>query len=237
MTPAQHSVLVADDDPDIRDLVVFKLEQAGFNVRAVGDGNAALEVLKDTAPDLVVLDVMMPGLSGLDVLRQIRAEQRLDPVKVLLLTARARDTDVDDGYNTGADDYVTKPFRLAELLARVRALLRRTHGEPVDEDELHAQDVRVDVAAHRAFQSDRELHLTAKEFDLLRVLLREQGKVVSREQLMREVWATHWYGSTKTLDMHVSVLRRKLGDDVTSPRFITTVRGVGFRFERPTDQG
>ncbi|MDO5368486.1 response regulator transcription factor [Kocuria sp.] len=125
MTPAQHSVLVADDDPDIRDLVVFKLEQAGFNVRAVGDGNAALEVLKDTAPDLVVLDVMMPGLSGLDVLRQIRAEQRLDPVKVLLLTARARDTDVDDGYNTGADDYVTKPFSPRELLHRVNTLLGR----------------------------------------------------------------------------------------------------------------
>ena len=125
MTPAQHSVLVADDDPDIRDLVVFKLEQAGFSVRAVADGNAALEVLEATTPDLVVLDVMMPGLSGLDVLRQIRAEQRLESVKVLLLTARARDTDVDDGYNTGADEYVTKPFSPRELLHRVNTLLGR----------------------------------------------------------------------------------------------------------------
>ncbi|MEX5273973.1 response regulator [Kocuria sp. CPCC 205235] len=125
MTPAQPSILVADDDPDIRELVFFKLEQAGFDVHSVADGNAALEVLTDSTPDLVVLDVMMPGLSGLDVLRQIRAEQRLETVKVLLLTARARDTDVDDGYTTGADDYVTKPFSPRELLHRVNTLLGR----------------------------------------------------------------------------------------------------------------
>ncbi|KHE73451.1 histidine kinase [Kocuria marina] len=125
MTSAQPSILVADDDPDIRDLVVFKLEQAGFAVRAVVDGSAALTALEDLTPDLVVLDVMMPGLSGLDVLRQIRTMDRLDGVKVLLLTARARDTDVDDGYNTGADDYVTKPFSPRELLHRVNSMLGR----------------------------------------------------------------------------------------------------------------
>ena len=125
MTSAQPSILVADDDPDIRDLVVFKLEQAGFAVRAVADGSAALTALEDLTPDVVVLDVMMPGLSGLDVLRQIRTMDRLDGVKVLLLTARARDTDVDDGYNTGADDYVTKPFSPRELLHRVNSMLGR----------------------------------------------------------------------------------------------------------------
>lgn len=125
MTSAQPSILVADDDPDIRDLVVFKLEQAGFEVRAVADGSAALTALEDLTPDLVVLDVMMPGLSGLDVLRQIRTMDRLHGVKVLLLTARARDTDVDDGYNTGADDYVTKPFSPRELLHRVNSMLGR----------------------------------------------------------------------------------------------------------------
>ncbi len=125
VTSAQPSILVADDDPDIRDLVVFKLEQAGFAVRAVADGSAALTALEDLTPDLVVLDVMMPGLSGLDVLRQIRTMDRLDGVKVLLLTARARDTDVDDGYNTGADDYVTKPFSPRELLHRVNSMLGR----------------------------------------------------------------------------------------------------------------
>ena len=183
-----------------------------------------------SGPDLVVLDLGLPRMDGLEVCRKLRADGRTAPI--LMLTARADEVDTVVGLDAGADDYVTKPFRLAELLARVRALLRRTTPGGARQD-----GVRIDPQARRAFVGEEEMQLTAKEFDLLRVLLREQGKVVSREQLMREVWATHWYGSTKTLDMHVSVLRRKLGDDVTSPRFITTVRGVGFRFERPTDQG
>ncbi|KGM00938.1 chemotaxis protein CheY [Cellulomonas cellasea DSM 20118] len=177
----------------------------------------------------MVLDLGLPDMDGLDVARAIRNLGLTTPV--LVLTARADEVDLVVGLDAGADDYVTKPFRLAELLARVRALLRRTVGDPADEDELHAQNVRVDVAAHRAFQGERELHLTAKEFDLLRVLVAAAGTVVARETLMREVWGSDPSGSTKTLDMHVSWLRRKLGDDANSPRYITTVRGMGFRFE------
>ncbi len=148
---------------------------------------------------------------------------------VLILTARADEVDTVVGLDAGADDYVTKPFRLAELLARVRALLRRgtTAEAPGTVGE-----VRVDAEARRAWHGDVELDLTTKEFDLLWILLRDAGKVVTREQIMREVWDAKWWTSTKTLDMHISWLRRKLGDDAHHPRFITTVRGVGFRFER-----
>jgi DNA-binding response OmpR family regulator len=168
-------------------------------------------------------------MDGLDVARQVRKAGLTTPI--LILTARADEVDMVVGLDAGADDYVTKPFRLAELLARVRALLRRTNSEEI-EGELMAQDVRVDVGAHRAFVGDRELQLTAKEFDLLRVLVRDAGNVVERDVLMREVWGSDPTGSTKTLDMHVSWLRRKLGDDASDPHYITTVRGMGFRFEK-----
>ena len=173
-----------------------------------------------------MLDIGLPELDGLEVCRRVRAEGHSVPV--LILTARADEVDTVVGLDAGADDYVTKPFRLAELLARVRALLRR--GTAESPGAVHG--VRVDAEARRAWHGDVELDLTTKEFDLLWILLRDAGKVVTREQIMREVWDAKWWTSTKTLDMHISWLRRKLGDDAHNPRFITTVRGVGFRFER-----
>ena len=167
----------------------------------------------------------LPQVDGLEVCRRLRSEGQSVPV--LILTARADEVDTVIGLDAGADDYVTKPFRLAELLARVRALLRRGTAETST-----VQGVRVDPDARRAWIGDTELELTTKEFDLLCVLVNDAGKVVTREQIMREVWDSKWWGSTKTLDMHISWLRRKLGDDAHSPRYITTVRGVGFRFER-----
>lgn len=196
-------------------------------MRPHGTGRGALDNAEGV--DLVVLDLGLPDIDGLDVARTLRAAG--SSVPILILTARTDEVDMVVGLDAGADDYVTKPFRLAELLARVRALLRRAGGELTDEDELVAQDVRVDVGAHRAFQGTRELHLTAKEFELLRVLVRDAGSVVERDVIMREVWGSDPTGSTKTLDMHVSWLRRKLGDDATSPHYISTVRGLGFRFE------
>ncbi|MGP7960370.1 response regulator transcription factor [Sanguibacter sp. A247] len=221
------NVLLAEDDPAISEPLARALTREGYHVIVQGTGQGALASAADV--DLVVLDLGLPDMDGLDVARAIRAQGLTTPV--LVLTARADEVDLVVGLDAGADDYVTKPFRLAELLARVRALLRRTHGEVEAEDEIRAQDVRVDVAAHRAFQSDRELHLTTKEFDLLRVLVANVGTVVVRDTLMREVWGSELVGSTKTLDMHVSWLRRKLGDDANSPRYISTVRGMGFRFE------
>jgi DNA-binding response OmpR family regulator len=223
-------VLLAEDDPAIAEPLARALGREGYDVVVRGDGLGALESAADGV-DLVVLDLGLPDIDGLDVCRRLRSEGVTAPV--LVLTARADEVDTVVGLDAGADDYVTKPFRLAELLARVRALLRRGGTEATSEIDISTiQGVKVDVASRRAWLGDSELQLTAKEFDLLRVLLRDAGSVVTREQLMREVWDTQWWSSTKTLDMHVSWLRRKLGDDATNPRFISTVRGVGFRFER-----
>ena len=223
-------VLLAEDDPAIAEPLARALGREGYDVEVRGTGQGALEAAADGV-DLVVLDLGLPDLDGLDVCRRLRSEGVTAPV--LVLTARADEVDTVVGLDAGADDYVTKPFRLAELLARVRALLRRGGADGAAETAVASvRGVRLDPSSRRAWAGDEELQLTAKEFDLLRVLLRDAGSVVTREQLMREVWDTEWWSSTKTLDMHVSWLRRKLGDDAANPRFITTVRGVGFRFER-----
>ena len=219
------SVLLAEDDPSISEPLARALRREGYEVGVAADGPATLEAAQAGGIDLIVLDIGLPRLDGLEVCRRIRSTGQTVPV--LILTARADEVDTVIGLDAGADDYVTKPFRLAELLARVRALLRR--GAP---ETRVVQGVRVDADARRAWLGDEEIELTSKEFDLLAVLVNEAGKVVTREQIMREVWDSKWWGSTKTLDMHVSWLRRKLGDDAHSPRYITTVRGVGFRFER-----
>ena len=213
------SVLLAEDDLSISDPLARALRREGYDVDVSADGPSTLEAAMAGGLDLIVLDIGLPQVDGLEVCRRLRSEGQSVPV--LILTARADEVDTVIGLDAGADDYVTKPFRLAELLARVRALLRRGTAETST-----VQGVRVDPDARRAWIGDTELELTTKE------LVNDAGKVVTREQIMREVWDSKWWGSTKTLDMHISWLRRKLGDDAHSPRYITTVRGVGFRFER-----
>ena len=219
------SVLLAEDDPAISEPLARALRREGYEVGVAADGPGTLEAARAGGIDLIVLDIGLPRIDGLEVCRRIRSAGQSVPV--LILTARADEVDTVIGLDAGADDYVTKPFRLAELLARVRALLRRGASETKV-----VQGVRIDSDARRAWLADDEIELTSKEFDLLALLVAEAGKVVTREQIMRQVWDSKWWGSTKTLDMHVSWLRRKLGDDAHSPQFITTVRGVGFRFER-----
>ncbi|MBK9475271.1 MAG: response regulator transcription factor [Tetrasphaera sp.] len=221
-------VLLAEDDVAISDPLARALRREGYDVEVRGDGLSALEAAR-SLPDLLILDLGLPQLDGLEVCRLLRAEGLTLPV--LMLTARADEVDLVVGLDAGADDYVTKPFRLAELLARARALLRRGVSEASPSESL----IRIDPDSRRVYLRGDELQLTGKEFDLLRVLVRNEGKVVSRERLMRDVWDTAWFGSTKTLDMHISVLRRKLGDDAGQPRYIRTVRGVGFRFDSRED--
>lgn len=217
------TVLLVEDDPAISEPLARAFGREGYAVRAHGTGKGALAEI--SGADIIVLDLGLPDMDGLDVARQVRAQGLTTPI--LMLTARSEDTDLVVGLDAGADDYVTKPFRLAELLARVRAQVRRASGEAI-EDELVAGQIRVDVAAHRAFVASRELQLTIREFELLRVLVRGGGQVVSAEDILKEVWGEDPTGTVQTLEMHVTWLRRKLGDDADSPALLVG-DGAGYR--------
>jgi DNA-binding response OmpR family regulator len=211
-------ILLVEDDAAISEPLSRGLRREGYDVTVATDGVSGLAAGLDSQVSLVILDVGLPHINGLEVCRKLRAAR--PRLQILLLTALAEEVHAVDGLDAGADDYVAKPFRLGELLARVRAAVRRT--EP---PELTACGVRVDRASHRAFVDDEEVQLSPKEFDLLVRLLSDAGRVVTREQLLRDVWQTTWTGSSRTLDQHVSWLRSKLGEDK-----IVTVRGRGFRF-------
>lgn len=219
-------IVLVEDDPTISEPLTRALGREGYEVEWHDTGQGGVGAAHSA--DLVILDLGLPDIDGVEVARRVR-DQGLT-VPILMLTARADEVDLVVGLDAGADDYVTKPFRLAELLARVRALLRRGADAELA-GEVSAGGIRVDVSGHRAYLDDKELQLSGKEFELLRVLVAHAGSVVSRDQLMREVWDADPHAPSKTLDMHVSWLRRKLGDDAAKPRFITTVRGMGFRFE------
>jgi DNA-binding response OmpR family regulator len=228
LCPAYHPgvalILLAEDDEGIRVPLVRALEREGYEVEAVDNGRDAVAAGVDGDHDLLLLDIGLPGKNGLEVCRRVRADR--PSVPIVFLTVHDGEMDAVGGLDAGADDYITKPFRLAELLARVRSQLRRTTAE-----QFQAADVSIDLAARRAWRGDEELELSPKEFDLLALLVREAGRVVTRERIMADVWDENWFGSTKTLDMHVSWLRRKLGEDAEHPRRLITVRGVGLRFE------
>jgi DNA-binding response OmpR family regulator len=225
----QPFILLVEDDDGIATPLAAALRGDGYAVMRVATGREALTRAPQGA-QAVVLDLGLPDLDGVEVARRLR--QSVPGVPVLMLTARTSEADVVVGLDAGADDYVTKPFRLAELLARLRALLRRAReGREEPGGVVEAQDVSVDRGARRVWRGGEELELSAKEFDLLALLVEHAGIVLTREKIMEQVWETTWFGSTKTLDMHVSWLRRKLGDDAAHPHYITTIRGVGFRFE------
>jgi DNA-binding response OmpR family regulator len=219
-------LVVVEDDEAIAEPLVRALEREGHAVRRASSAEACLGLLAEDGADLVLLDLGLPGMNGVELCRELR--RGWPSIAVLMLTARSSELDEVLGLEAGADDYVTKPFSLAVLNARVRALLRRDVPAVLD-----VGGIRVDEAARRAWRNDGELDLAPKEFDLLALLIRHAGVVVRREEIMRAVWDEHWWGSTKTLDVHVGWLRRKLGP----PSVLTTVRGVGFRFDDPGGPG
>ncbi|CAN5353726.1 response regulator transcription factor [soil metagenome] len=228
MAMLRRRILLIEDEESIAEPLAAALEREGFDVVTAATAARGRERFHADAPDLVLLDVMLPDGDGKDVLREIRTTSR---IPVIMVTARGEELERVLGLELGADDYVTKPFSAAELAARARAVLRRADvpAQPA-ESVLEVGDVRMELDRHEVRSGGEALDLTVKEFEVLRMLLENAGKVVRREQLIREVWDTTWFGSTKTLDVHVSALRKKLDDNPSSPRFIYTVRGVGFRF-------
>ena len=230
--PAKGTVLVVDDEPTIVEVVGTYLERAGFAVDRAMDGPEALRLAERRRPELVVLDVMLPGFDGIEVMRRLH-ERPGERVAVILLTARGEESDRLVGLRHGADDYVVKPFSPAELVARVEAVLRRVspteEGEP-EEPPIEHGALRVERASRRAFLAGEELELTVREFDLLAHLAARPGRVFSRDQLMEAVWGDPYFNDTSTVTVHIRRLRGKLGDDPAAPRFIETVWGIGYRF-------
>lgn len=219
-------ILVIDDEQSILDLVTAYLRRAGYEVHTAMDGPGGLKAARALKPDLIVLDIMLPGMDGLEVLTHLRRES---DVYVIMLTARSEETDKIVGLSVGADDYLTKPFSPRELVARVKAALRRLRDGvgPTEATTLTFRHLRIDTGSRQVWVDDELVELTPTEFDLLRILADHRGLVLSREQLLQQVWGYDFYGEERVVDVHIGHIRQKLGDG----RFIVTVRGVGYRFE------
>jgi DNA-binding response OmpR family regulator len=223
----KKTILIVEDEETLQQTLVYNLQQEGYTVMAAADGPSGIELARSQPFDLIVLDVMLPGLDGLSVCRILRREM---DIPIILLTARSSEVDKIIGLDSGADDYVTKPFSLGELLARIRASLRRI-PPPTGAERLVSGDLSLDLVARKAYKGQKEIKLSFKEFDLLAELLRNRGVVLSRDLLLTKVWGYEFYGESRTVDVHIRWLREKIEDEPSTPQRITTIRSVGYRFE------
>ena len=232
------TVLVVEDEQILRETLTYNLAHEGYRVLSAGDGRAALDLARRERPDLIVLDLMLPGVDGFEVCRVLRQEM---PVPILVLTARDSEVDTVLGLELGADEYVTKPFALRPLLARVKALLRRAEmsvaAHPPAAADATFADFVLDRSGRRLRQGTREIPLTMKEYDLLAFLIAHKGHALSRDFLLEKVWGYDFVGNTRTVDVHIRWLREKIEPDPGNPQYIVTVRGVGYRFEDPLAAG
>ena len=223
-------VLAVDDEQSIRELLAFQLQKHGYEALMAGDGQDALA--KAEGMDLILLDLMLPGLDGLEVCRRLKADKRTARIPIIMLTAKSEEIDKVLGLELGADDYVVKPFSVRELMARVKAVLRRSSQEGPQEETLQIDCLRLDFSSYQAWLAGEELVLTPKEFELLKLLVTSPGRAFSRDELLERIWGYEYYGDTRTVDVHIRHLRAKLGERPGLSERIETVRGVGYRFAR-----
>lgn len=227
---ADEKVLIVDDEEHIVELLQFNLVNAGYKVITANNGLDALKKVKENKPDLLLLDLMLPGMDGLDVCKEIKRDKETSKTSIIMLTAKSEELDKILGLELGADDYITKPFSIRELLARVKAVLRRSSSDEISEEIYEIGRLKVDFERHEVLINNEKVELTLKEFELLEILIKNKGKILRRETLLDKVWGYEYIGETRTLDVHIRYLRKKVEDDDKNPKFIETIRGVGYRF-------
>ena len=227
---ADEKVLIVDDEEHIVELLQFNLVNAGYKVITANNGLEALKKVKENKPDLLLLDLMLPGMDGLDVCKEIKRDKETSKTSIIMLTAKSEELDKILGLELGADDYITKPFSIRELLARVKAVLRRSSSDEISEEIYEIGRLKVDFERHEVLINNEKVELTLKEFELLEILIKNKGKILRRETLLDKVWGYEYIGETRTVDVHIRYLRKKVEDDDKNPKFIETIRGVGYRF-------
>lgn len=232
----EEKILIVDDEEHIVELLKFNLQNVGYNVFTAFNGLDALKIAKEEKPNLMLLDVMLPGLDGLDVCKEVKRNNATRNTSIIMLTAKSEEVDKILGLELGADDYITKPFSIRELLARVKAVLRRRGGEGEEESTnvYTTGNLKVDFERHEVVIDDNKVDMTLKEFDLLEILIKNKGKILKRDTILDKVWGYEYIGETRTVDVHIRYLRKKIELDDKNPKYIETIRGVGYRFN-PAD--
>jgi two-component system, OmpR family, alkaline phosphatase synthesis response regulator PhoP len=226
---AEEKILIVDDEEHIRELIKFNLDKNGYKTICADNGVDALKMAKGENPQLILLDVMLPGMDGYDVCKEIRRDNSISSTPIIMITAKGEEFDKVLGLELGADDYITKPFSIRELIARVKAILRRTTIKPID-NSYNFGTISIDFEKHEVTKEGMKIELTLKEFELIQILIKNKGRVMTRDFLLDKIWGYEYIGETRTVDVHIRHLRQKIEDDDKNPKYIETIRGIGYRF-------
>ena len=226
---SEEKILVVDDEDHILELIKFNLEKEGYKVITCGNGINALKLIKEEIPKIILLDLMLPGMDGYDICKAIRRDENISHIPVIMITAKGEELDKILGLELGADDYITKPFSVREMIARIKAVLRRTTTQFV-EASYKFGNVVIDFQKHEVIKNGKKIDLTLKEFEVLEILIKNKGRVMTRDFLLDKIWGYEYIGETRTVDVHIRHLRQKIEDDDKNPKYVETIRGIGYRF-------